>query len=451
MHGNFEELYEKILIGPEYPEEDFIVSGYSFKEIYDLAAGLTYQCNCNDIHSICLCTENKAYIAAALLASAGGGASVILPYSFNDDVIKEIYNLVGFDSVFTDISEIRSYGIDVIMPSGIKPLGSGILRPCLPDSVFIKIFTGGSTGKPKVWEKTLKNIFSEVFYHSHAFEITKKDIFVSSVPPQHIYGLLYSILVPFVSSAKVIGRTCLYPQEILSAIIDNSASILVSIPMHYRILKAGSFDLPSLRLALSSGGSLDFPDAMHFYKQTGIEIAEIFGSTETGGIAIRYNSGKDKPWRIFNNIEWKVGTGKLCVRSEFISQDLLKDADGYYITEDRVEVKDGNSFNYLGRADGIVKVAGKRVDLKKVEDRLKKINGVADAVVVSMHSPGGRKNIIAAVIEGCADKPTIMKSVKDLLEPYELPRKIKIIDKIPVTSTGKYDRQKILALIHNEH
>jgi acyl-coenzyme A synthetase/AMP-(fatty) acid ligase len=258
------------------------------------------------------------------------------------------------------------------------------------------------------------------------------------------------VLVPFVSYAKVTGETCSYPQEIISSVKENYASVLVSIPLHYRVLKVSSFELPSLRLALSSAGSLEYEDAENFYKQTGIEVAEIFGSTETGGIAIRYNSGKDNPWQPFDNIEWKVVDERLSVHSEFISPELSKDSNGFFLTEDRVEIAENNCFIHLGRADGIVKVAGKRVDLKKIENKLKKINGITDAVVVSLKTTGGRKNIIAALIDGNIDHYAVMKSVKDLVESYELPRIIKIIDKIPVTSTGKYDRQKILAILNSK-
>jgi acyl-coenzyme A synthetase/AMP-(fatty) acid ligase len=447
LKRNFEEYYKKISIGPDNPDEEFIISGQTFKEIYELAAGIADHCVSNGIHSLCLCTENKALITAALLASAVGGAVVILPYSFNKILIKEIKATVGFDVIFSDTFEKIFAEYKVVAPDKIGKKSKNILCPRDPDSVFCKIFTGGSTGKPKIWQKTPRNLFSEALYHSNAFNVTKNDVFVSSVPAQHIYGLLYSVLVPFVSSARVSGETCTYPQEILSSIKNNSASVLVSIPMHYRVLKSGSFNLPSLRLALSSGGSLDYADAEYFYKQTGVEIAEIFGSTETGGIASRYNSGKEKAWSPFNNIEWKILNERLSVRSDFISPDLPRDDGGYYLTEDRIEITGDKCFTHLGRADGIVKVAGKRVDLKEIENKIKQIKGVEDAVIISVPSAGGRKNEISAVIKGSIKKSTVRRSAKELLEPYELPRKIKVIEKIPVTSTGKYDRQKIMSII----
>ncbi len=386
MKRNFAEFYKKLLIGPDNPDEEFIISGATFKDIYNLASGIADICINNNAHSLCLCTENKALITASLLASAGGGPVVVLPHSFNKRIIKEIKSTIDFDLVLTDQPEKISSEFRVVTPDQIQINGKLLLQMRDPDSIFLKLFTGGSTGKPKIWQKTPRNIFSEALYHSNAFNVSRDDIFVSSVPAQHIYGLLYSVLVPFVSSARVSGQTCTFPQEIISSIKNNLASFFVATPMHYRVLKGSSFNLPSLRFALSSGGSLDYADAEYFYKQTGVEIAEIFGSTETGGIAIRYNSGKDKSWKPFDNIEWRIQDEKLSVRSEFISPDLPKDIEGYYITEDRVENSGDNCFTHLGRADGIIKVAGKRVDLREIENKLKQIPGVADVIVISLSS-----------------------------------------------------------------
>ncbi len=445
IENNFISLYEKLLISPDNADKEFIIAGKTYKEVYDLASGIAELCRKTNVNTLCLCTENKAVIIASLLASINCGPSVLLPHSFDKRTIREMKSAAGFDLVLSDKPEEMPLQLEVVTPDQVGLKGKPLSQLRDPDSVFLKLFTGGSTGKSKIWQKTPRNIFSEALYHSKAFKVLEKDIFISTVPPQHIYGLLYSVIVPFISSAKVIGQTCAFPQEIISSIKVNSGTILVSIPVHYRVLKSSSLNFPSLRLALSSAGSLEYADAEYFFKETGIAIAEIFGSTETGGIAIRYNSGQEKALMPFKNIDWKIQDGKLSVQSDFISPELPRDAEGYYITEDRVENAGENNFMHLGRADGIVKVAGKRVDLKEVENKLKQIIGVADAVVIALPVSGGRKNVIAAIIEGCLDHKTVKKRAKELLEPYALPRKIKILEKLPVTAAGKYDRQKIMS------
>ncbi|MFH0976929.1 MAG: class I adenylate-forming enzyme family protein [Spirochaetota bacterium] len=447
---NFEIFYKKLLSGPDNPDDEFIVSGNSYKSIYGLACGIVNIAQKFNTGTLCLCTENKALIAAALLSSLGGGPLVLLPHSFNKTILAEMKDSENFDFVLSDMPEIKQSGFKVLTPDEIEEAKSGenyFSKRLDPDSVFLKLFTGGSTGKPKIWQKTPRNIFSEALYHSSAFNVTEKDIFISTVPPQHIYGLLHSVIVPFISSAKTTAGIFSFPQEIISSIKKYSATVLVSVPIHYRILKGNTFSFPSLRLAISSAGTLDINDAKYFFNETGIKVAEIFGSTETGGIAIRHNSGEEMQWAPFDNIEWKIQDSRLCVRSEFTSPDLPKDKDGFFATEDRIESADNSTFAHLGRSDGIVKVAGKRVDLREIENKLKRIPGVADVIAIALPASGGRENEIAAIVEGTIDLPGLKQSAKEILEPFALPRRIKIVDKMPILSTGKYDRQKIESIL----
>jgi acyl-coenzyme A synthetase/AMP-(fatty) acid ligase len=217
--------------------------------------------------------------------------------------------------------------------------------------------------------------------------------------------------------------------------------------MHYRVLKGSSFRFSSLRRSFSSGGSLDDTDAEYFFRKTGVEVTEVMGSTETGGIAYRLNSGAGGKWNPFDNVEWKISEERLLVNSEFISKELLRDDESFFTTGDRASYDGEKSFKLLGRADGVVKVAGKRVDLSSVQKKIKQISGVEDAVVISLPSPQGRENIIAAIVEGNAGYSEIKKSLSKSLEHYEVPRRIKIIDKIPRTPAGKYDRLKITEIL----
>lgn len=446
--NNFADSLTKIISKPDKPEREFILHGHTYGDIYKSALSIrSLLSNIPAVEFVCLCSESKVFILSAIIASIGGGPSIILPHSFDKRVIKEIKNNIGFNSVLTDMPEKIPSGIPVVVPEKTKKTTGSILAVRDPDSIFLKIFTGGSTGKPKMWQKTPRNIFAEVNYHAKSFNITEDDIFVSTVPPQHIYGLLHSVLIPYISSARVIEQVCIFPQEIITAINNNNATVLVSIPIHYRVLKGSTFKLSSLKHALSSAGNLDFPDAEYFFNQTGCSVTEIFGSTETGGIATRRNSGKETAWKPLDVIEWKIEDDRLSVCSEFISPDLPKDRIGFFITEDRIEKKGNSNFIHLGRADGVIKVAGKRVDLKEIETALKKIPGIDDVVVVSIPASGGRKNIIAALVEGKINQSVVKESALQMLEPYAVPRIIRIVEKIPVLPTGKYDRVEIQSLI----
>jgi len=273
--------------------------------------------------------------------------------------------------------------------------------------------------------------------------LSDKDIFAATIPPYHIYGLLFSVLVPFVAHARVLPDIYTFPQEIISTINKHKASVLVSVPVHYRVLKVDNLSVPSLKIAFSSAGVLNRSDGLHFLKKTGVGITEIYGSTETGGIATRCIGEYTDRWKVFDVVLWKLADGRLSVKSDFASLEMERDADGFCITGDEAREEQDNRFVLLGRADGIVKVAGKRVDLLDIQNKIKTLPTVNDVVVLSLPTEKGRENEVAAVIACDLTETHVKKLLMDMLEPYAVPRRVKIVSSITRSATGKIERRRI--------
>lgn len=424
-------------------QKEFIYGGYTYGEIFELAAGLKKTlARRGPEKSVCLCTENKAVIAASVLASLSGACRLILPYSFSPHALMEMYEAVGFDSAIADHPEDMP-GIEIITPSRGNP---GDLNPenmRNPDKPFLKLFTGGSTGKPKVWSKSPRNLLAEAFYLRDKFGLSSKDLFIATVPPYHIYGLLFSILTPFLAHARVLPEIYTFPQEIISVINRHKTTVLVSVPIHYRSLKVDNLFVPSLKIAFSSSGVLNRSDATHFLKKTGLGIHEIYGSTETGGIASRSVSENTEAWKPADVVSWRLSGKRLAVRSDFVSIEMERDMEGFCVTGDEVQPDKNDRFLLLGRADGIVKVAGKRVDLLEVQNKIQTLPTVRDAVVIALPADKGRENVIAALVACELTEMQLRKMILEKLEPFAMPRRIKIVPSINRTATGKIDFRRI--------
>ncbi len=441
-----EQVVEGLLAGPADPDREFIVSRYTRGDIYAMAAGFREGFSAPEMAGtpVCLCTDDKGIIAAALLASLAGGPKCVLPYAISASVLAETREATGFRLAVSDR--------DLDIPEGARTIlpGRGVWeRPGLADtrgldSIFFQMFTGGSTGRPKVWSKTPLNLFSEAAYLADRYGFGERDIIAATVPPYHIYGLLFSVLVPFLASASVLGPICAFPREIQAALQKDGVTTLVSVPPHYRALNGTEISAPSLRLAFSSAGPLERSDGVYFHGRTGVGVEEIYGSTETGGIASRCPAAGREVLEPFGCIEWKIEDERLCVRSPFVSPDLPVDGGGYYLTGDRVEPAGKGGFSLLGRADGIVKVGGKRVDLNDVREKIMRVPGVRDAYLFSLE--GRRGADIAAAIESDMPEAGIRERLSVMLEPYAMPRRVRVVEKIPLTSTGKYDRESIMSL-----
>jgi acyl-coenzyme A synthetase/AMP-(fatty) acid ligase len=431
---------EKILSGPENPGAEFIQSSCTYEDVYSMAGNI-YKMLAGNNETVCLYTENKAIIIASVLASMASDFTIILPYAISSQSVKEIQKHFHVNTIITDQPNKVPSGIIPIVPK-IKNNGS-LSLPLVksPDTLFLKFFTGGSTGRPKLWTKTAQNLFGEAFFLSHKFNINKNDCIIATMPPYHIYGFLFSVLVPFVSSSKVIGNICSFPQEIRNSLEKNFPTILASIPVHYRILKDGEIPGDSLRMAFSSAGKLDDTDADYFYQKTGVELVEIYGSTETGGIASQCRARGERNLQAFEIIDWKVVNERLYVRSPFISSDIAIDQDGFYQTGDRVRIDNKNCFSLIGRVDGLVKVGGKRVDLEDVRNKIIQIHGVTDAIAFAIPDSRGRENRICALVQGKIEIEHLKSSISQIVEPYALPRHIRLVENIPISASGKYDRK----------
>ncbi len=445
-------LIGRLLSGPGAPKKEYISGGHSYADVYAMAAGLLGQFAAPETGGapVCLGTEDHGIIAAALLASLAGGPVFVLPYSLSPQALEEARSALGFSHAVIDRPLDMPSGVTAVTPargdwSARRP---GAARDM--DAVFMKLFTGGSTGAPKVWSKTPVNLFAEASYQADKYRFSAEDLVAATVPPYHIYGLLYTVMGPFLGASTVLPGTYVFPREIAAILRDRPVTILVSVPVHYRVLKGTELIAPKLRLAFSSAGPLDQDDAAAFYRQTGVGPEEIYGSTETGGIACKSSATGRDLLEPFECLEWKIGHDRLCVRSPFVSPDLPVDAHGFYVTGDRAAAAGGGRITLLGRADGVVKVGGKRVDLNEVQEKIKKIPEVRDAFLVSMSGHRGRGTEIAAVIETDLWEDEVRLVLSKVLEQYAFPRRIRTVVKMPSTSTGKYDREAIMKLFDTE-
>lgn len=438
-----------LLNGPKFPAKEFIRSGYSFAEVYAMAAWLRryFAGPGNATETVCLATENRGIMAASLLASLAGGPVLLLPFAFSGQALAGIQKATGFQTAIADTTSALPSGIKVICPQAATSPPNQPATALSPESELLRIFTGGTTAMPQVWSKTAANIFREALFLAEWLGITENDCIVATISPYHIYGLLFSVALPLVSSATVLDGTPSFPGEIINAVQEQSGTLLVSVPAHYRALRGKKTSAGTLRLAVSSAGMLEKADNDDFARQNRIGLVEIYGATETGGIASRNRFLGEEQFTVFPAVEWKISGRRLSVRSPYISPDASCDELGFFLTGDLVEPFGEKSFSLQGRVDNITKVGGKRVNLEGIRTIIQQQPGVKDSVALALPEAGGREHRIVALVQGNCAPDKIRTALAAALEPYALPRLIKVVGQIPVKKNGKYDREAILRLL----
>jgi 3-hydroxymyristoyl/3-hydroxydecanoyl-(acyl carrier protein) dehydratase len=184
----------------------------------------------------------------------------------------------------------------------------------------------------------------------------------------------------------------------------------------------------------------------------------VYGSTETGGIACRQQSGKRlTPWQPLPGVSCKIEDGLLAVQS-----DRLPDPVHWFLTSDRAELEGKSCFHLLGRSDRIIKILEKRVSLDEMEAVLREHEAVHEAraillpiekisarellgIAIELTEPG-KKNLAEN------GKPALTTELKRHLqlcfETVTLPRRWRFVEKLPKDAQGKIPFKALAGLFN---
>ena len=319
------------------------------------------------------------------------------------------------------------------------------------DSTSIIMYTSGTTGQPKLVHQRLTE-----FEEDNAFVLSRwgeeflKRRLCSTVSQHHIYGLLFTVLIPFTLGLPFRRKRIEFADEFRA--LDDDSYMIIAVPAFLkRTVQEGMEKLPLHDPWIFTSGGLLTPElAKRTDEVFGFWPLEVYGSTETSGIAWR-QSRQGLEWTPFDNAQiWKNEAGCLVIKSPYI-----RDPAGF-ATGDLVEIHDDGRFILKGRADSIVKIEEKRISLPEVEARLAACGLVSDLCVVAMEDR--RQYLAAALVLNSAGRAQFAGKKKfeinrwfhDYLMQYfenvVIPKKWRFLDAIPMDVQGKKKKLEIQAL-----
>lgn len=331
------------------------------------------------------------------------------------------------------------------------------LQPLDEAATGLFVFTSGSTGEPVAIEKRLDQLAREVEALERAFgEQVGAAAVHGTVSHQHIYGLLFRVLWPLAAGRELAARTFFH--EDLLAALARGAAVLVASPAHLKRLP-GQLDWSALhgrlRAVFSSGGALPVSAAQETRKRMGVAPIEVYGSSETGGIAWRRWDAEQPVWHALPGVDWRVVDEHLEVRSPH-----LADAMNWWRSEDRAVMEGDAGFRLLGRADRIVKVEERRVSLDALERRIGEHATVSEVRVTVL--PGARDTLVAVVVPSAAGWQHLREGGRRALsqqlaqflasshDAVTRPRRWRFATALPVNAQGKITERGLAALFRPE-
>ena len=324
-------------------------------------------------------------------------------------------------------------------------------------SAELVLFTSGSSGEPKAIHKRISQIDAEIATLESLWGADLDDaIAVATVSHQHIYGLLFKVLWPLAARRPFYTHTIRDSNAMVTLTARHHRSVWITSPAYLKRIPEHILDAIGADRDItlfSSGGPLATPVAHridHHLEQPPIEV---YGSTETGGIAYRQqrSSDADTPWQPLPGVVIATNDeGRLLVRSPH-----LPDAN-WYFTGDHATRLSGASFHLGARTDRIVKVEEKRISLAAIEAALINIPGVKDAACI-MHRR--RRDTICAVValdtSGYRDlyssgRHQYTRRIRERLalqfERVTVPRSWRFVDNLPTNDQGKVSAADLIAL-----
>jgi acyl-coenzyme A synthetase/AMP-(fatty) acid ligase/3-hydroxymyristoyl/3-hydroxydecanoyl-(acyl carrier protein) dehydratase len=412
--------------------------GQLCEQALSLAAGLRTR----DVRRIVVHFEDAADLAIALLGAWRAGVSVLLPADLQPQTRQRWSNDV--DLWLTDQSEDAHLN-DFQDP----PLGAAELDL---DRCSLILCTSGSSGEPKRIEKSLRQLVNEV----EALEqLWGADLgpacIIGSVATQHIYGLLFRVLWPLCAGRPFMRKQLAFPEDLQRASREHPAFAWVASPALLKRM-GDNLDWPALsavRRVFSSGGALPVEAAQSLHERLNQWPTEIFGSSETGGIAWR--QGHDF-WQAFADVVLSQDSdGALLIASPYLPAGHVEH------TADAARIGADGRFELLGRLDRIVKLEEKRISLPMLEQALMAHDWVAEArlgvVQENRASLGALLVLSEAGLHALRNlgRRSLTQALRQHLsqhcEALALPRRWRLLRQLPLNAQGKLPQAEVETLL----
>ncbi len=275
----------------------------------------------------------------------------------------------------------------------------------------VVLFTSGSEGTPKGVVLSHKNLQANRYQLSSCIDFTEQDKVFIALPIFHSFGLTGGMLLPILSGAEKLRIETLttWTHKFGVRIFDgygateSSPVLATNTPMQYRTGTVGRL-LPGIQYTIKP--------------VTGIEV---------GGILNVYGPNVMKGYLLADN------PGVIAAM-----------ADGWYDTGDIVSIDEQGFVTIQGRVKRFAKIAGEMVSLSMVESFINALWPDFQHAVVNMPDSKKGEQLVLMTTHKAANREDLVKYAKsEQISELSIPRKIVIVDKLPLLGSGKVDYTRI--------
>lgn len=316
------------------------------------------------------------------------------------------------------------------------------------------LFTSGSTGQPAAHRKTWGQLWHGAAYLAEALNWGERPscAVVGSVSPQHMFGLEATVMLPWYAGVAVNEQKPLLPADIEIALRECARpSWWMTTPVHLRAPLKTPTALEGLDGILASTMSLPAALARAAEAVWKVPVMEIYGSTETGALAIRRTASEDS-WAPLTGVSlWCEGEGegrRIWAAGPHVGPPVQ--------LGDELDFQPDGRFLWLGRSADLIKVGGRRASLSALNRTLTDIPGVEDGVysfpdeaaaAASHDEFHPARRLAAAYVSSTLSPQDVLNALRARIDPAFLPRPLYRVAELPRNANGKLPQAALAGLL----
>lgn len=422
-----------------------------------------------------LMCRNSRYFVYGLFASAGTGA-VVLPVShqMKKAELDQVVEGTGLHGILDDQSGVNPLEGDTELFEDFEHLPafrwqwSGKpfterLAPHLKDPVFIR-YSSGTTGASKGVVIGHQSVYERVDAANELLQLKPGDV-VLWVLPMAFHFVVSIVLYLRVGAAIAISRDFL-AETICEYAKKFRATLLYASPMHLRLLgnDPGKVELDTLRLVISTSTAISPAEIERFTAKTGHPVSQAYGIIEIGLPIVNHRSASQHPEAVGHALPaYKVAIlndsneelppgemGHLAIAGPGMFDGYLhppttrnENLNGeWFMTGDLATKSEDGLITIKGREKSMINVSGNKVFPEEVEHVLNSHPAVKVSRVF-----GGKHPLLGEVVEAevmaHGTPPGIEELIqfcRDQLSTYKVPQRIRFVEELEMTATGKVKR-----------
>ena len=332
-----------------------------------------------------------------------------------------------------------------------------------PQDPCLITFTSGTTGEPTGVVHGQRYLPGQRLQSEHWLAAQSGELVWCTAATGWSKSARNAFIAPWLRGAAALLHDARFdPAERLEILQAERVNVLCMAPTEYRVIakRVQLRPFPELRSLVAAGEALNPEVIRAFREETGLEIRDGYGQTETGQLTGNPPDAPVRPGsmgRPLPGVDLQIADGELVLNDPATDPTFFvgyldgtpAPAGRPWPTGDRVRCDDDGFLYFEGRTDDVIISAGYRIGPFEVESALVSHAAVAEAAVVAAPDEE-RGAVVRAVVvlrDGFAPGSQLVaelqEHVREQTAPYKYPRIVEFADELPKTASGKIQRARL--------